>query len=140
MDRHRVLRIVTGLVALHSITLGTLNWLFAVNWIKVMRMSIPDVEFWPRQSGAFLISLGLSYGLGAVAVRYLQMSTLVIILSKSVAVIFLFPEFLFRGASLAILFAGLVDLCMLIVVGALAWWVYRHPASKEKSVEENVLK
>jgi len=127
MDRRRVLRIFIGLVALHSITLGTLNWLFAVNWIKVMRMSMPDVVFWPRQSGAFLISLGLSYGLGAVRLRYLGMSTLVIVLSKSVAVVFLLPEFLFRGAPLAILMAGLGDLCMLIAVGALAYWVYRMP-------------
>ncbi len=132
MDRHRILRIVTGLVALHSITLGVLNWLFAVNWIKVMRMSMPDVVFWPRQSGAFLIALGLAYGLGAIAPRHLRTSTLVIIFSKSVAVVFLFPEYLFRDAPSAVLLAGLGDLFILIVVGVLGWWLYRHSASQEK--------
>ncbi len=131
MDRRRVLRIVVGLVALHSITLGVLNWLFAVNWIKVMRMSMPDVVFWPRQSGAFLISLGLAYGLGALSSRHLRASAMVIIFSKSVAVVFLFPEYFFRDAPPAIFFAGLGDLCILIVVIVLAWWLYQHSAKKE---------
>ncbi len=132
MDHRRVLRVVVGLVSLHSISLGVVNWLFTVNWIKVMRMSMPDVVFWPRQSGAFLISLGLAYGLGAIAPRHLRTSSLVIIFSKSVAVVFLFPEYFFRDAPPAIFFAGLGDLCILITVSALTRWLYRHSASKER--------
>lgn len=140
MDRRRILQIVVGLVALHSIALGGLNWLFTANWMRIMRMPISSGAFWPRQSGAFLISLGFAYGLGCVVPRYLQMSTLVIILSKSVALVFLFPEFFLRDAPLAILLAGLGDLCMLIVVSILAWWVYRYSASREKSEREDVLR
>lgn len=129
MDHRRVLRVVVGLVSLHSISLGVVNWLFTANWIKVMRMSVPDIVFWPRQSGAFLISMGLAYGLGAIAPRHLRTSSLVIIFSKSVAVVFLFPEYFFRDAPLAILFAGFGDLSMLIIVSVLTWWFYRHTAT-----------
>ncbi len=131
MDRRRLLRIVICLIALYSIVLGILNWLFAVGWMKVMRMPMPDAAFWPRQSGAFLISMGLAYGLGALSLRYLQTSALVIVLSKSVAVVFLFLEYLFRDAPFAILLAGLGDLSILIIASAVAWWLYRHPDSKE---------
>ena len=137
MNRHRILQIVVGLVALHSVTLGALNWLFTTSWIRVLGLSIPNIPFWSRQSGAFLISLGLGYGLGALVPQYLRVSTLIIIFSKSVAVLFLLPEFILRGAPLAILLAGLGDLFMLIVVGALAWWVYQRPANK-KSGEDSV--
>lgn len=124
MDRRRVLQLFIGLAALHSITLGILNWLFTVNWIGIMGIPFSGFAFWPRQSGAFLISLGMAYGLGAVSLRYIQASTLVMIFSKSVAVLFLFSEFFLRSAPLAILFAGLGDLGMLIVVTALAWSVF----------------
>ena len=126
IDRRRILRIVTGMVSLHSIALGALNWFFTDSWMELMRIPISNAGFWPRQSGAFLMSLGIAYGLGCVSPRHLRTSTLVIILSKSVAVVFLFPEFLIRGAPFAVLLAGFGDLCMLIVVSALAWWVYRY--------------
>ncbi|HIE26524.1 TPA: hypothetical protein EYP66_04490 [Candidatus Poribacteria bacterium] len=131
MNRHRISQLVIAIVALHSITLGALNWLFTDQWMMALRMSIPDITFWPRQSGAFLISLGLGYGLGAFVPRYLRASTLIILFSKSVAVVFLFSEYLFRGASLSVLLAGLGDLSMLIVVGALTRWVYQRPANSD---------
>ena len=133
MNRHRILQIVVALVALHSITLGVMNWLLSASWVIALKMPIPtQTPFWSRQSGALLISLGLGYGLGVLVTRYLQASALIIILSKFVATVFLFPEFLFRDAPWAVLFAGLGDLSMLIVVGALSWWVYQRPAGKGK--------
>jgi hypothetical protein len=93
-------------------------------------MPILNIPFWSRQSGAFLISLGLGYGMGALARRYLRASVLIIIFAKSVAVVFLLSEFFFRGAPLPILLAGLGDLSMLIVVGVLASGRNKRPSGK----------
>ncbi len=126
MRLYRTLRLVTALVALHSLALGVFNWFFTTYWFTLLQMSIlGGYPFWPKQSGAFLISLGLGYGIGAVIPRYLTASTWVIILSKFVAILFLFPEFFLHGAPMAVLLAGLGDLSILIVVGAIAWGAYR---------------
>ncbi len=126
MRLYRTLRLVTALVALHSLTLGVFNWFFTTYWFTLLQMSIlGGYPFWPKQSGAFLISLGLGYGIGAVIPRYLTASTWLIILSKFVAILFLFPEFFLHGAPMAVLLAGLGDLSILIVVGAIAWGAYR---------------
>jgi hypothetical protein len=58
--------------------------------------------------------------------RYLTASTWLIILSKFVAILFLFPEFFLHGAPIAVLLAGLGDLSILIVVGTIALGVYRY--------------
>jgi hypothetical protein len=68
--------------------------------------------------------LGFGYGIGVVIPRYLTASTWLIILSKFVAILFLFPEFFSHGAPTAVLLAGLGDLSILIVVGAIAWKAY----------------
>ncbi len=125
MRLYRTLRLVTALVALHSLTLGVLNWFFTTYWFTLIQMPIlGGYPFWPKQSGTFLISLGLGYGIGVLIPRYLTASTWLIILSKFVAILFLFPEFFLHGAPIAVLLAGLGDLSMLIVVGAIAWRAY----------------
>jgi hypothetical protein len=127
MRLYRTQRLVTALVALHSLALGVLSWFFTTHWFMLLQMPISGgYPFWPKQSGAFLISLGLGYGVGAVIPRYLTASTWVIILSKSVAILFLFPEFFLHGAPIAVLLAGLGDLSMLVLVGAIALCAYRY--------------
>ncbi len=126
MRFYRALRLVTALVALHSLILGVLNWFFTTYWFTLLQMPIlGGYPFWPKQSGAFLISLGLGYGIGVLIPQYLTASIWLIILSKFVAILFLFPEFFLHSAPIAVLLAGLGDLSILIVVGAIAWGAYR---------------
>ncbi len=126
MRFYRALRLVTALAALHSLILGVLNWFFTTYWFTLLQMPIlGGYPFWPKQSGTFLISLGLGYGIGVVIPRYLTASTWLIMFSTVVAILFLFPEFFLRDAPMAVLLAGLGDLSILIVVGAIAWGAYR---------------
>ncbi len=121
-----ILRLVTALIALHSLVLGVLNWFFTHYWFTMLQMPIlGDYPFWPKQSGAFLVSLGFAYGVGALIPRYLTASIWVVILSKSTAILFLLPEYFMHGAPTAILLAGLGDLSILIVICAITWGVYR---------------
>ena len=125
MRFYRALRLVTALAALHSLILGVFNWFFTTYWFTLLQMPIlGGYPFWPKQSGAFLISLGFGYGIGVVIPRYQAASIWLIMLSKFVAILFLFPEFFSHGAPIAVLLAGLGDLFILIVVGAIAWKAY----------------
>ncbi len=136
MNLYRTLRIVIALIALYSMILGALNWSITTYWLTLLQMPVSaDYLFWPKQSGAMHVGLALAYGLGAIIPRYLAASTWAIILSKFVAILFLFPEFFLHGAPIAILLAGVGDSSILIVTGAIAWSVYRCEDGQGQSIQ-----
>lgn len=130
------LRIVIALIALYSMILGVLNWTITTYWLTWLQMPISaDYPFWPKQSGAMHVGLALAYGLGAIIPRYLAASVWVIILSKIVAVLFLFSEYFMHSAPI-ILFVGFGDSSILIVTGVIAWNVYRCKDDQGQAIQD----
>lgn len=136
MNLFRAFRIVIALIALYSMILGVLNWSITSYWLSLLQMPISaDYPFWPKQSGAMHVGLALAYGLGAIVPRYFVASTWTIILSKTVAVLFLFSEY-FMHSTPIILLAGFGDSSILFVSGAIVWSVYRYNVGQCQSIQD----
>jgi hypothetical protein len=116
----RLLKLALAAVGVHSVSLGLITYLFTDRFLRRMGFNLSSHRFYPRQTGAFLVALGGGYLLAArdpAANRGLVRLT---ILSKAVAVIFLFTEFLLRKAPRSVLIAGVMDGLMGAVIVALA--------------------
>lgn len=119
-----ILRLVLGLIGLHSLVLGSLMIIFAPYFLHLMGFSDSQELFFPHQSGLFLIILGIGYGLGAkdpIGNRGLVILT---IISKGAAIIFLYYYALWQHAGIMVLLAGIGDTLMGIAVSVLAWKTY----------------
>lgn len=110
------LRVVVIVVGVHGILLGLAILLFPRALTE--RLGFPEAGsvFFPTQAGAFLVALGVIYLL-ALRDRALVWA---IVVSKSVAVLFLFAHSFFLDAPPSVLAAGVGDLVLLAAtVGAL---------------------
>jgi len=112
-----LLRIVILLVGIHSLMLGIAMLVSPRGFSWFVGFPASDTIFFPSQAGAFLIALGICYLL-ALRDRALVWTILV---SKSVAVVFLFAHYLFFDAPPSVLAAGIGDLVMLVAtLGAMS--------------------
>lgn len=111
-----ILAAVLVAASLHSIVLG-LVMLLAPHWfLNLMEWPHEGGLFFPSQSGIFLIILGLGY---LASVKYVQFYYFTL-MSKALAVAFLFTHWLFLNAPASVKYAGAVDaFWLLILVGSL---------------------
>ena len=119
-----LLRLVLGLVSLHSLLLGSLMIIFAPYFVHLMGFSESQELFFPHQSGVFLIILGIGYGLGAKDPIENKGLVLLTIISKGAAIIFLYYYAFGQHAGIMVLLAGIGDTIMGIAVSVLAWNTY----------------
>jgi hypothetical protein len=113
------------------VTLGIITYLFTDRFLRRMGFNRSPDRLFPRQSGVFLFVLGAGYLLAArdpAANRGLVGLT---VLSKAVAVVFLFSEFLVRKAPRSVLIAGIMDGFMGAAIAALARSSYRRVEGTE---------
>ena len=89
-----LLRVVIVLIGAHSLVLGLAVLTAPRDFTRLVGLPEAASTFFPSQSGAFLVALGLCYLL-ALRDRALVWTILV---SKSIAVVFLLVHFLFLGA------------------------------------------
>ncbi len=130
------LRFITALIGLHALILGLLNWLFTHSWLNILNMPIlAEFPFWEKQSGAMHVGLAFAYGLGAILPRYLHASVRLIIISKSVAVFFLFSTYFLHGKQLVVLLAGLGDTSILLVISMFALKIYHYRLIQKQSIQ-----
>lgn len=108
----------------HSIALGTVIYVFTERFLNWMGFDSSNSLFYPRQSGIFLIILGIGYAVAAADLRRQSLVTLAI-LSKALAVLFLFSEALIRDVSSSVLLAGAGDMVLGGVALLLAIMFYR---------------
>jgi uncharacterized membrane protein len=133
-SRTGLLRLALLGVGVHSVVLGLITYLFTDRFLRRMGFNLSSHRFYPRQTGAFLVVLGTGYLLAArdpAANRGLVHLT---VLSKAVAVLFLFSEFLVRKAPRSILIAGVMDGLMGAVVAVLARDSHRREEGTEAEV------
>jgi uncharacterized membrane protein len=129
-----LLKLALLAMGVHSVTLGLITYLFTDRFLRRMGLNLSSHRFYPRQSGVFLLVLGTGYLLAArdpAANRGLVSLT---VLSKAVAVLFLFSEFLVRKAPRSVLIAGTMDGLMGAAIVALARDSYRRVESTEPEV------
>ena len=104
-----LLRAVVALIGVHSVLLGLAMLFFPMSFSKLVGFPPAASSFFPSQSGAFLLALGICYLL-ALRDRALVWTILV---SKTVAVLFLLTHALFLDAPPSVLAAGVGDFAML---------------------------
>ncbi|MBI2833401.1 MAG: hypothetical protein HYX76_03120 [Acidobacteria bacterium] len=112
--RDPLVRIVVGLIGIHSCVLGLLMLLIPGVMLRAAGFPEPMPIFFPSQTGIFLLILGVCYLLA------LSQATLisVIVIAKACAVAFLFVHAAFLSAPPVIWAAGAGDAMMLIVLTA----------------------
>jgi hypothetical protein len=103
------LRVVVVVVGVHSVLLGLAVLLFPRTFTEQLGFPGLDSIFFPTQAGAFLVALGVIYLLALRDRAFVW----AIVVSKSVAVLFLFTHALFLDAPGSVLAAGLGDLLLL---------------------------
>src|SRR3989304_5903866 len=103
------LRIILTLASLESLGLGLVLSLYTRFFLEITGYGPQPDIFYPQQSGVFLLILGIGYGIAARDPdRHWGLVALAII-SKGLAVIFLFYHVLVVQAPSLILLAGLSD-------------------------------
>ena len=111
-----LLRVVIVVIGAHSVLLGLALLSAPMDFTRFIGFPEAASTFFPSQSGAFLLALGICYLL-ALRDRVLVWTILV---SKSVAVVFLLTHFQFLDAPPSVLAAAVGDFAMLsATVGAL---------------------
>lgn len=126
----RVLRVVLTIASLHSLVLGFLLGVYTNSFLEFMGFPPRTDIFYPQQSGVFLFILGIGYGIGASDPdRHRGLAALAII-SKGLAVLFLFYHVLVLKAPEQILLAGIYDSIFLLLLTFFAWGTYRQNKRK----------
>jgi hypothetical protein len=127
--RRAALRLALAATSLHSVGLGFLVYGVTRRFLKAAGFDPREELFYPRQSGAFLVALGLGYGGGALNPDRHAGLVALTITSKAIAVVFLLREARRRGGPLSVLAAGIADAILGLVIAALALAYYPHRRS-----------
>lgn len=125
MTISRIRKLLVGAVALHSIALGGAMYLQPAWTLSVTGWGYDGSQFFPAQSGVFLLLLG-----GACIVGIWQRPfAWFLVATKSAAVVFLLGEYFIRTApGLALVAAVLDGLMGAAVAAALIWEARTKPA------------
>lgn len=122
----RLLRVVLTIASLHSLVLGFFLGMYTNLFLEFMGFPPRTDIFYPQQSGAFLFILGVGYGIAASDPDRHQGLVVLAIISKGLAVLFLFYHVLVLNAPGQILLAGIYDSLFLLLLSFFAWMSYRH--------------
>jgi len=113
-----LLRLVIGLIALHSCLLGLAMLFFPRPMMQLLGFDQTIPIFFPSQSGIFLFLLGGCYFIALRNRAFIK----VIIVSKAAAVVFLAVHSIFLSAPPIVWGAGAGDAGMLIAILVLLHW------------------
>jgi hypothetical protein len=123
------LRIILTAASLHSLGLGLVLSLYTRFFLEITGYGPQTGIFYPQQSGVFLFILGIGYGIAARDPdRHRGLVTLTII-SKGLAVIFLYYHVLIVQAPSLILLAALGDTAFFLLLVLFAWANYEQKKS-----------
>ncbi len=112
--------------SLHSLAVGLVLSLYTKPFLELTGFSPQADIFYPQQSGVLLFILGIGYGIGACNPdRHWGLVTLTII-SKGLAILFLFYHVLALQAPRHILLAGLGDTAFFLLLIFFAWRSYEQ--------------
>ncbi len=129
----KLLQLLILLVGIHSCILGV-AMLFATRlMVAALGFATSVPLFFPSQSGIFMLILGLLYLRAIAAPSYVW----TILVSKALAVLFLFAHVVFLAAPPIIWAAGAGDATMLIAVALMLRRHHRLPPDRTHTAGEN---
>jgi len=118
MRARRIKTLVVGLVAAHSMILGTAMLFAPRATMALFGWGYRGGTFYPSQAGVFLLLLGIAYAIGARQRAFARF----LVGSKAVAVVFLVTQYVQGNAPPVVLTAAIGDGVMgLAVAAALIW-------------------
>lgn len=120
------LRVVLAVASMHSLALGLLLSLYPNPFLEFMGLSPHADIFYPQQSGLFLIILGIGYGIGASDLDLHWGLVALAIISKGLAIVFLYYHVLALQAPRAIRRAAFGDTTFFLLLIFFAWGTYRQ--------------
>ncbi len=122
MSKRDYLIIFLWLVAIHSFMVGLGLVLFPKPLIGMMGFETCTERFFPTQGGVFHIAMAVGYALAAWRPSRYDCLIQFSIIVKGIATLFLLSYFLFVDSILMVLFSGLTDMAM----GLILWWLYHE--------------
>lgn len=115
-----ILRIVLQLIALHSFMVGVGLMLMPTNLMDYLGFNECTERFFPTQGGVFHIVMAIGYLMAASKSSKYECMIIFSIIVKMCATIFLLVYYIFIAQTWMILFSGITDCLMGIII----WHLY----------------
>lgn len=116
------LPIILWLVAIHSFLVGISLIITPSNIFEYLGYSFCTERFFPTQGGVFHIVMAIGYAMGAIKSATSDELIIFSIIVKFSATLFLIIYFLFVKQTWVILFSGIID----CIMGIIIWWAYSN--------------
>ncbi|MBL1211847.1 MAG: hypothetical protein HND52_00700 [Ignavibacteriae bacterium] len=126
-----ILRIFLQLVAVHSFVVGVGLIIMPTNLLDYLGFHGCTERFFPTQGGVFHIVMAIGYLMAASKSNKYECMIIFSIIVKMCATLFLLTYYIFVAQTLMILFSGITD----CIMGIIIWQLY----SKTKYTKENNL-
>ena len=122
----RMLRVVLTVASVHSLALGLFLSLYTNPFLELMAFRVQADIFYPQQSGVFLFILGIGYGIAASEPDRHKGLVALAIVSKGLAILFLFYHVLVLQPPEQVLLAAIYDTAFFLMLTFFAWKSYRR--------------
>ena len=116
-----LLRVVLFLVGIHSILLGTTIYFFTTPFYQLFFSVDPDNFFFIKQAGIFLFLAGLFYLVPVWDMNRYKPIIYLVVISKTIAVLFLITNASLSPSPLMIYLAALGDGSMALIIMFFSW-------------------
>ena len=116
ISKRKLFTLTSLLVGVHSLLLGVFIYFMTDFFYKLFFSTQVVNLFFVKQSGLFLFLSGLFYLVPLTNLEKLSRVTIVTIISKILAVLFLFSNASLTPSPLMIYLAGLGDACMVVAL------------------------
>lgn len=110
------LSIFLCLVAIHSLLVGVGLILLPISVIEFFGYQNCSERFFPSQGGVFHIAMAVGYAMAAYNIKRYECLIIFSIVVKFIATVFLFVYFFFVSSILLVLFSGVSDFLMGIII------------------------
>lgn len=122
LTNNNKLAIILWLVAIHSFLVGVSLIITPSNVFEYLGYNLCTERFFPTQGGVFHIVMAIGYAMGAIKSASSDELILFSIIVKFCATLFLIIYFIFVKQTWVILFSGIVD----CIMGIIIWWAYSN--------------
>lgn len=119
LNPEKLFAIVLWLVAIHTFIVGLSLVFMPSEYMPVFGFEAGDANFFRAQGGVFHIIMGIIYIMASYSFRESSALVVITVTAKLIATIFLLIYFFFVSDTWSILFSGIMDGLMAIVISGL---------------------
>ena len=124
-DYPRILRLFLVLVAIHSTLVGICLIVSPVSFIEYLGFPMKE-KFYAVQGGVFLLVVSVAYLMAAKDIKAGKNLVEFSFIAKFMATVFLFTYYFAVNPIFLVLFSGLGDLIMGLIIYRLYWLVWKR--------------